>query len=72
MEPFFDSCAHLKCMSRFLCSFKVHGPSIGEESDLGGVDCDGAESESSALVMSDTSDSRDVDSMGLLVKRELG
>ena len=44
----------------------------GEESDLGGDDCEEAESKSSVQLMSDTSDSRDVGSMGLLASRELG
>ena len=43
-----------------------------EKSDLGGGDCEGAESKSSAQLMSDPSDSGDVDSMGFLASRELG
>ena len=43
-----------------------------EKSDLGGDDCEEAESKSSAQLMSDTSDSGDVDSMGFLTSRELG
>ena len=37
----------------------------GEESDLGGDDCEEAEPESPTQLMSDTSDSGDVDAMGL-------
>ena len=46
----------------------------GEELDLGGDDCEEAESESSAQLMSnhDTSDSGDIDSIGFLSSRGLG
>ena len=45
-----------------------------EKSDLGGDDCQEAasESKSSAQLMSDTSDSGHVDSLGFLTSRELG
>ena len=44
----------------------------GEELDLGGDNCEEAESESSAQLMSNTSDSEDIDSIGFLASRELG
>ena len=43
-----------------------------EKSDLGGDDCEEVESKSSAQLMSDTSDSGDVDSMGYLASRDSG
>ena len=43
----------------------------GEEWDLGGDHCEEAESKSSVQLMSDTSDSGDVDSMYFLAGRKL-
>ena len=43
----------------------------GEEHDLGGDDCEEAESKSSAQLMSDTSDPGDLDSIGFLASLEL-